>query len=428
MFRWLCVIGAVFLFSIALLMWKANLSGLFIATFFPLLFLMWFFVALHIKNLLSRHFHSLANVIESLRLGDFSMRIAAKRYDSAWSEVYREINALAQDKQQQKLQHVEADILLDKLLAEFDVPVLVFDRHEILRNCNQKGCNLYGKPKENLLGLNAMQLQLTSLLNHESGAVIDHWFPNQGGRWELRKNYFIQQGQRYSIVLINDLSRTLREEERNAWTRLIRVLGHELNNSLASLISVSQTLLTRLDEEKTPKWHASFEKALHLIHERSGSLLRFTDAYTRLAKLPPPQKKDVALLSTFSRLVSLIEGQFEIENTEELVIQADPDQLEQLLINLMKNAVEATSVTSTVTLRWQSYQQGTRIQVIDCGKGLPTSDNLFVPFYTTKAQGSGIGLFLCRQIAEAHDGTMQLLNREDAPGCIAQCWLPLSKH
>lgn len=407
-------------------MWQSNLSWLSIITFFPLLLLFWLFVALHIKKLLSRHFHSLANVIESLRLGDFSMRIAAKRQDSAWSEVYREINALAHDKQQQKLQHVEADILLNKLLAEFDVPVLVFDRHDVLRNCNQKGCKLYGKPKGDLIGRNAEQLHLSSLLSHESGQVVDHWFPNQGGRWELRKNYFIQQGQRFSIVLINDLSRTLREEERHAWTRLIRVLGHELNNSLASLISVSQTLLSRLDEEKTPKWHASFEKALNLIHERSGSLLRFTDAYTRLAKLPPPEKRDVPLLSTFTRLVTLVEGQFEIENTDEVVLHADPDQLEQLLINIMKNAVEASSANSCVKIRWQHYQQGTKIQVIDSGKGLPASDNLFVPFYTTKAQGNGIGLFLCRQIAEAHDGTMQLINREGTSGCIAECWLPMT--
>jgi nitrogen fixation/metabolism regulation signal transduction histidine kinase len=407
-------------------MWHSSLSWLSIVTFFPLLLLFWLFVALHIKNLLSRHFHSLANVIESLRLGDFSMRIAPKQHDSAWSEVYREVNALAQDKQQQKLQHVEADILLDKLLAEFDVPVLVFDRSDVLRNCNQKGCDLYGQSKGKLIGLNAQQLQLTALLSHKSGDVVDHWFPNQGGRWELRKNYFIQQGQRFSIVLVNDLSRTLREEERKAWTRLIRVLGHELNNSLASLISVSETLLSRLEDEKTPKWHASFEKALHLIHERSGSLLRFTDAYTRLAKLPPPEKKDVGLLSTFTRLTNLLEGQFEIENSSEVFIKADPDQLEQLLINLMKNAVEASSVSSNVKILWQHYQQGTRIRIIDSGPGLPTSDNLFVPFYTTKAKGNGIGLFLCRQIAEAHDGTLQLLNRHDTSGCIAECWLPMT--
>ncbi|GEA09782.1 ATP-binding protein [Alteromonas sp. KUL49] len=420
----MCAFGAVFLLVVALLMWQAKVSWLVFFTVYPALFLFWFYVTFHIKNMLSRHFYSLANVIESLRLGDFSMRIAPKHTDSAWSEVYREINLLAEGQQEQKLHDVETDILLDKLLAEFDVPVFVFDHSAILKNCNQKGSDLFGKDKSRLLGLNTKQLQLEHLLSHNSGEVIDHWFPNQGGRWELRKNYFIQQGQRYSIVLVNDLSRALREEERKAWTRLIRVLGHELNNSLASLISVSQTLLTRLNEEKTEKWQASFEKALNLIHERSGSLLRFTDAYTRLAKLPPPDRKPLELLSTFKRLTTLVEGQFDIANDEPFSLNADPDQLEQLLINLMKNAVEASSPQAPVTLQWQSYQQGVRIRIIDSGMGLPKSDNLFVPFYTTKEHGNGIGLFLCRQIAEAHDGTIQLLNRSDESGCIAECWLP----
>ena len=406
------------------MLWYWDVSALTTLTLLPALLIFWLVIAFHIKGLLQRHFYSLANVIESLRVGDYSMRIAAKDNVSAWSEVYREINLLAEGYQANRLQFVEADILLDKLLAEFDVPVFVFDRSSILKNVNQMGSDLLAKPKAALLGLSARQIHLHKLLENQSGDVVEHWFPSRGGRWELRKNFFIQNGQRYTLVLVNDLSRTLREEERNAWFRLIRVLGHELNNSLASLISVSQTLKTRLNDEKTPEWHSRYEKALGLIEDRSSSLLRFTESYTRLAKLPAPSKKQFDLKLMLDKLSDLVEGTFIIAEDASIVVDADPDQLQQLLINLMKNAVEASAQDVPVDIKWQSYQQGVRVQVIDQGLGLPSSDNLFVPFYTTKPNGSGIGLFLCRQIAEAHNGTLNLINRQDRSGCIAECWLP----
>ncbi|TQV71074.1 histidine kinase [Aliikangiella marina] len=423
-FRWVFVSGLIFVAIIIFLLWKLEVSRLAFLTAIPFLITIWLYVAFHVKNELVRHFFSLANVIESLRLGDYSLRIASKDENSAWSEVYREVNLFAEQHQQKRLLDVEANILLDKLLAEFDVPVFIFDRNNILKNCNEKGCQLFIKPKTDLIGLNTTQLHLEKLLQNQSGTVVQHWFPSQVGRWELRKNFFIQNGKRFSLVLINDLSRTLREEERNAWNRLIRVLGHELNNSLASLISVSQTLLTRLDDEKDDQWHNRFEKALNLIHERSDSLLRFTDSYTRLAKLPPPNKSSIELSSMIKKLTELVDGQFELNNSHPIQINADPDQLEQMLINLMKNAFEASAIDNPIKIEWQKFQQGIRIQIIDSGIGLPSSDNLFVPFYTTKEHGSGIGLFLCRQIVEAHDGTLQLVNRKDEQGCIAECWLP----
>ena len=423
-FLWIFIAGFIFVSVIGVLLWLSNVSYLLFLTLMPLFIGLWLYGSFHVKNLLTRHFFSLANIIESLRLGDYNMRIAPSRHESAWADVYRELNLLAEQHQQQRLHDVESNILLDKLLGEFDVPVFVFNSTKILKNCNDKASQLLLKPKSQLINLNSQQLQLEKLLQSDSGTVIEHWFPSQGGRWELRKNTFIQDGQRYFLVLANDLSRALREEEQHAWTRLIRVLGHELNNSLASLISVSQTLLTRLHHDKDEKWYRHFEKALNLIHERSGSLLRFTDAYTQLAKLPAPSLKQVELLSTFNKLSELVEGNFAMTNTQPLSVHADPDQLEQVLINLMKNAVEASSTEETVTIKWREYQQGVRVQIIDSGVGLPSSDNLFVPFYTTKKDGNGIGLFLCRQIAEAHNGSLQLLNRTEGTGCIAQLWLP----
>ena len=424
MFYWILAIGSVFVLILLGLFISFSLRPLYIVTLVPLAALTWLLIAFHIRQMLQRHFHSLANVIESLRVGDYSLRIAAQDTDSAWGEVYHEINKLAEGYQEQRLQYVESDILIDKLLAEFEVPVFVFDRSLILRNINHMGSTLFEQPKTELIGLHAHQLHLSALLDSESGAVLEHWFPNRGGRWELRRNHFMQGGQKFTLVLVNDLSRTLREEERTAWLRLIRVLGHELNNSLASMISVSDTLIHQLDENKDEAWRQRYHKALNLIGERSKSLLRFTEAYTRLAKLPKPNKRQTELLSLVTSLADLIEGSVKIVNTESLSVQVDPDQISQLLINLMKNAVEASPEGGPIEVRWQEYNQGVRLQIIDQGVGLASSDNLFVPFYTTKANGNGIGLFLCRQIAEAHNGTLRLYNRDDGSGCIAECWLP----
>jgi nitrogen fixation/metabolism regulation signal transduction histidine kinase len=395
-----------------------------IFTLLPFAILVWLVITIHIRGLLQRHFYSLANVIESLRMGDFNMRIAPQITESAWSTVYEELNILAQRAQQSRLSDVESDILLNKLLAEFDVPVFVFDRNDMLKNINPMGEKLFADGKASLIGMTAKQLHIEALIQKESGTVMEHWFPNRGGRWELRKNYFLQDGYRYTLILVNDLSRTLREEERNAWMRLIRVLGHELNNSLASLSSLSQSLQKQLHDEKTDQWHERYAKALRLIDDRSNSLLRFTEAYTRLAKLPTPTKKSVSLLTVVCRLKDLLEGNFVLATHTDVTLNADPDQLEQVLINLMKNAVEASSTEQEVHITWEAFSQGVRIQIIDQGLGLPASDNLFVPFYTTKPQGSGIGLFLCRQIIESHNGTLKLRNRNEHSGCIAEIWLP----
>ncbi|MEM6604864.1 MAG: ATP-binding protein [Pseudomonadota bacterium] len=425
-FYWALFTHAAFLACIGALLWHSDLSFLAVATLLPLLVMVGVSVPFYLRGLLRRHFFSLANVLESLRNGDFSMRVSANNPASAWSEVYREINGLADSLQQSRLTDLEADILLDKLLAEFDVPALVFDRNQILKNINQKGCELFAKSKEALLGLQVEQLHLGQLLAHDSGEVIEHWFPERGGRWELRKNFFIQQGQRFMLVLVNDLSRALREEERIAWQRLIRVLGHELNNSLASLTSVSETLLTHLENEKNEKWHESQMRGLSLIHQRSNSLLRFTESYTQLAKLPAPKKQPSDLSKLVQTATEMLPGQFEVRNTQSLMIDADPDQLQLLMINLLKNAVEASSESSPVEIGWNQFRQGVRLQIKDHGVGLPVSDNLFVPFYTTKENGSGIGLFLGRQIAESHGGTLKLVDRTDKQGCIAEVWLPSS--
>ena len=346
--RWMLLLGGVLICGLVLVLLFSDFSTLFILTFLPLALAFWLFVTFHVAHRLRTMFYGLANVIESLRVGDYSMRVSEDIESSAWSEVYTEINQLAESTQENRWQSIESTILLDKLLAQFDIPVFIFDREGVLENVNQSGCDLFNQVKDDLVGLHVTQLHMQVMLNAQSGELIEHWFPNRGGRWELSKNTFIQDGKRFTLVFVNDLSQTLREEERLAWQRLVRVLGHELNNSLASIISVSDGLMSRM---KTSDVHGKekmltdtyFQKSIGVITERSHSLLRFTEAYTRLAKLPIPNKSAVDIKSMFERMIALTEGNFVMHATDDITINADPDQLEQMFINLLKNAVEASS-------------------------------------------------------------------------------------
>jgi signal transduction histidine kinase len=230
------------------------------------------------------------------------------------------------------------------------------------------------------------------------------------------------------MLVITDLSRALRQEERQAWQRLIRVLGHELKNSLTPIRSIAGSLETLLGRDPRPSdWEEDLRRGLAIIASRSGSLKRFMDAYSRLARLPRPSLEPVDLGDLIRRVVGLeTRLPVALEPGEELVVRADGDQLEQLLINLLRNGVDAARETGGgVQVGWARNGVEFEVWVRDEGPGLPNTANLFVPFFTTKPGGSGIGLVLSRQIAEGHRGTLTVENRYPGPGCEARLRLPL---
>lgn len=404
---------------IILLLVFGNYSTLFIITIIPLSLLSVLAGAVYIRSLLTRQFFGVANVIECLRNGDFTMRANVNDKESAWGEVNFELNKLAVSLHHKRIDAVESEIILDKLIEEFDVPFLVTERGGALRHINAAGIELFGIERREVLGLSVEQLNLNALLLADTGSIVEHQFPNRSGRWEVRRNIIRQHGTRFNLLLLNDLSRTLREEERQAWQKLIRVLGHELNNSLASITSVAETMSTNALINSDPK----LSKGLGVIVERGHGLLRFTEAYTSLAKLPKPQKQAFQIATLLERITTLFSDQVVFDSFPDFVMEIDPDQIEQLLLNIIKNALE-TSSEPLVRIDCRQRNHGLLIEVTDNGQGITNPENLFVPFYTTKAQGSGIGLYLSRQIAEAHNGTLTLANRADGQGCVASIWLP----
>ena len=373
---------------------------------------------------------TLSNLLAALGEGDFSIRARGARGGDALGEVMIEVNALVETLRHQRLDALEATTLLRKVMAEIDVAVFTFDETAILKFVNRAGARLLALPAERLLGRRADEIALDDYLTGDAPRVINTAFPAGAGRWEVRRSQFRQGGRPHELLVLSDLSRPLREEERQAFQRLIRVIGHEMNNSLAPIKSIAGSLASIIEREPPPAdWRDDVQRGLGVIASRSESLSRFMSAYARLAKLPPPKLTQLNVASFVDRVVTLEKAHhIGLAAGPPLTIQADGDQLEQLLINLIRNAVDAVRETGgSVTVGWDRVPgtQSFELWVEDEGPGLSNTGNLFVPFFTTKPGGSGIGLVLSRQIAEAHGGTLHLGNRTDRRGCRASLRMPV---
>ena len=377
---------------------------------------------------------TLSNLLAALGEGDFSIRARGARGGDPLGEVMIEVNALVETLRHQRLDALEATTLLRKVMAEIDVAVFTFDENKELKFVNRAGTRLLNQPAERLLGRDADEIGLSDALTGESPRVINTAFPGGVGRWEIRRSQFRQGGRPHELLVLSDLSQPLREEERQAWQRLIRVIGHEMNNSLAPIKSIAGSLATIMDRDPPPPdWREDVQRGLNVVASRAEALSRFMSAYARLAKLPPPKLAPLDVGTVVDRVVTLEKAHhIKVVPGPRITIQGDGDQLEQLLINLIRNAVDAANETGGgVRVGWLrvpgSSPATVELWVEDEGPGLSNTGNLFVPFFTTKPGGSGIGLVLSRQIAEAHGGGLQLENREDRVGCRATLRLPLQQ-
>lgn len=403
-------------------------------TFGLIMILFWLGFALALRERVVRPLQTMANLLTALREGDFSVRARGANRDEPLGDVMSEINMLSGVLQEQRLGALEATALLRTVMEEIDVAIFAFDGNETLRLVNRSAQELIAQPAERILGRHAQELDLADCLAGDATRVLTRTFPGGTGRWGMRRTSFREGGLPHKLVVIADLSQPLREEELKAWQRLVRVIGHELNNSLAPIKSIAGSFTTMLRRPQRPAdWEQDMLGGLEIIEARAEGLNRFMQSYARLAKLPAPNKQPCEIGPLLRRIVSL-ETRTAVQLVEgpDLTANIDAAQVEQVVINLMKNAVEAApeagqpgEPTCCVRVGWRRHAGALEVFVEDDGPGIANPQNLFVPFFTTKPSGSGIGLVLCRQIAENHGGALTLQNREGTAGCLALLRLPV---
>jgi len=397
----------------------------------------WWLLAMALQEQTSRPLQTLANVIGSLREEDYSFRARNAVADDVLGELSLEVNALADMLSDEKVKTIEATALLQRVVDEIDAPLFAFDLASRLRLVNPAGEHLLRQTKARMLGCNANELSLQPCLSAENESVVELHLPDSQARWLLRRSAFRQNGVPHTLVVLSDVSRALREEERRAWQRLIRVLGHELSNSLAPIKSIAGSLGSRVSAMPTDmEGRSDLQRGLEIIEARSASLHRFLDAYRKLAQMPAPTLKEVSIPTLIGRVANLeTRVHVSVRPGPNIVFEADPDQLEQMFINLVRNAADAVLENSSdvaqsgsdrVLVRWDASDAEVTFFVDDVGPGLLNPANVFTPFYTTKPHGSGVGLVLSRQIAEAHGGRIEIGNRANGPGCTVKVVLPRS--
>ncbi len=411
-----------------ILLWTADFSPKVEWTLTLFILVFWLGFSSSVRSKTAMPLQTISNVLSSLREGDFSLRARAAGRSDALGEVVMEVNALSETLKEQRLGAVEATALLQNVIQKIDIAVFAFDNKQQLRLVNRTGERLLAEPAEKLIGCSASELELARCLQGEDSQVMEAAFPGGAGRWELRRTRFWQSGMPHQLLVLSDLSKALREEERQAWKRLIRVLGHELNNSLTPIKSIASNLSTLLDRNPRPDdWEEDVRRGLAVIENRGESLSRFMEGYARLAQLPQPSRHDLEVGEWIQR-VSRLETRLKVVVIPgpKIVIKADGDQLDQLLINLLRNGVDAAlSTGGGVQVGWAKIRSALEVWIDDEGPGISNETNLFVPFFTTKPEGSGIGLALSRQIAEAHQGSLVLGNHIGAKGCRALLRLPI---
>jgi nitrogen fixation/metabolism regulation signal transduction histidine kinase len=389
--------------------------------------LVWLVCVLALRERVVFSLQTLSNLLGALREGDFSVRGRSYRDDDALGEVMREVNTLGSTLREQRLGALEATTLLRTVMREIDVAIFAFDEHRRLRLVNRGGERLLDKQQEMLLGQTAGELRMEACLDGPPQTTLQASFPGGAGRFGLRRTGIRERGLPLELVVLSDLTQALSEQELQAWQRLVRVLGHELNNSLAPIKSIAGSLISIISRDQlADDWRDDMRRGLTVITSRSESLSRFIGSYARLAKLPRPQLQPLEVASCVGRAASF-ETRLPVEVVPgpDIAIQGDPDQLEQVLINLLRNAADASLTTNgSVKAGWRRDGAMLEIWIKDDGPGLSSTANLFVPFFTTKPGGSGIGLVLSRQIAEGHGGALTLENRTDGPGCVARLRLP----
>ncbi len=364
-------------------------------------------------------FRALAGTVHSFRDGDFSFGLRWQRSDEL-ADLVAAHNELGQVLRDQRLGLVQRELLLDTMVQNTPVAMLLLANAEIVVYANltarkllNEGRPLHGLRIAELLELNDPALR--EALDRGGDGLFSIGEGEQEEIYHLARRSFLLNGRQHDLLMLRRFTQELRRQEVQTWKKVIRVISHELNNSLAPVASLAHSGAELLRRGQTDRLESIFET----IEERARHLEGFIQGYARFAKLPTPRLESVQWDEFVERIASQmtfrIEGSIAQGNTRVEASRFDPAQMEQALINLLKNAHESGSAESDVSLQVEPTRNAVRISVRDRGPGMSATvlANALVPFYSTKRAGTGLGLALAREIIEAHGGTITLNNRHD---------------
>jgi two-component system nitrogen regulation sensor histidine kinase NtrY len=380
-----------------------------------------------IRARVSFQFMTISVLLDGLEVGDYSLRARRHRGDDSLDGVVVQINRLADELARQRSSVKEGRLLLEKVIRQIGVAILAFDDRDKVVLANPAAVALYDLSSEEILKSNVAALGAKAMLEADNDSVVELDFPNRRGRFHIHLDEFREQARVHKLVFLTDVRVLLRSEERRAWQDLIRVISHEINNSLVPISSISKTLQEiATDDEAAASGRSGLANGLKVIEERSAALKSFIQRFGQLSQLPEPEKESVSIRQLVESVIPLFNEREIIRLADtEITLQADPVQMKQVLINIFKNADEAMpDPAGVISINWSTRNQRVLMKIADEGSGIGNPDNLFVPLYTTKEQGSGLGLVLCRQVVEAHDGNLTIGNRADARGCEVMIELP----
>jgi two-component system nitrogen regulation sensor histidine kinase NtrY len=385
-------------------------------------------VAISVRGAVLRHIRTLGNLIETAQQHDYSMKASGTREPGELAVLYRQLNALMESLKLERQGEQQLAGILEKVISQINVAIIVGDSRDCVLLANLRACKLLGASSQALIGTELASTPLAQIPLEDRPRLLNHRFPGGEGRWQISQQHYRHQGKQSRIIFITDLQHILYNEELSAWQRLIRVIGHEVNNSLTPIISLCQTISSILERPDRAEYANDVRECLGVVSSRAKGLKGFITAYARIARLPEPDKT----LFPAARLVTRVQGIFApgtvkiVSSIAEVMLFGDPVQLEQALINLVRNALQAQGDDSeAISFSCSVQNDHCEFCITDSGTGISNQANLFVPFYTTKHDGAGIGLVLCRQIAASHYGQVTVENRSDARGAVAKLILPL---
>ena len=421
---------------------------------FFLLLVTVFYGAFLIRKKVIVQFRTSANLITAMQAGDHAIRANHLESEGALKEFNQVFNGLSLALAEQQLISRERQILLDKITQQIDVAIIAVDKNSHIILMNPAAEKLFSYRFDEVAGWPISTLGLQDVLTHENRQVTEFEVKAHKKKVFIHTDEYLEQGERKKLIFITDIQTLLHEEERQAWQKLLRVLSHEINNSLTPIASLSDTLIRLIENQKkvikeqaltennstaintstdgssidNTELFDDLEEGLAVIAERAQSLNEFLLRYQEFSRLPKPEKTLFDLTNLLKSMLLLFDDHNIRLSGQPLIIYGDEKQLQQVLVNLIKNAQQAmlNNHTGIISIEWQQRDGMVEINISDQGTGINNSDNIFVPFYTTKVDGCGIGLVFSRQILVNHGGSLTLANRDDCQGAVASIALPIN--